>query len=210
MNPVLATFFLLHLVRTGFPTTIIVNTSNHLERLLCDDELNNNEVNLLILNTSITHRISSGKFCTVNIRHSLTITSSSSDTLAHIICVSNSKTQYDKYWTRGFAFHGCMGLLTLSGLNFSKCGTNLTTLHKNLINHTNSSIHFTRYHAAVLVFTDIANITIHNVSIVDYNGFAIVAVNLPNASFNFLLVANGQSIELEAQAFTTLVLVVAC
>ena len=201
MNPVLAVFFLLHLVHTGFPTTIIVNTSNHLERLLCDDELNNNEVNLLILNTSITHRISSGKFCTVNIRHSLTITSSSSDTLAHIICVSNNKTQYDKYWTRGFAFHGTRGLLTLSGLNFSKCGTNLTTLHKNLINHTNSFIHFTQYHAAVLVSTDIANITIHNVSIVDYNGFAIVAVNLPNASFNFLLVANGQSIELEAQAF---------
>ena len=198
MDPVLAVFFLLHLVHTGSPTTIIVNTSNHLERLLCDDELNNNEVNLLILNTSITHRISSGKFCTVNIRHSLTITSSSSDTLAHIICVSNNKTQYDKYWTRGFAFHSTRGLLTLSGLNFSNCGTNLTTLHKNLINHTNSSIHFTRYHAAVLVFTDIASITVHHVSIVDYNGFAIVAINLPNASFNFLLVANGQSYALEA------------
>ena len=198
MDPVLVVFFLLHLVHTGFPTTIIVNTSNHLERLLCDDELNNNEVNLLILNTNITHRIRSGKFCTVNIRHSLTITSSSSDTLAHINCVSNNKTQYDKYWTRGFAFHGSGGLLTLSGLNFSNCGTNLTTLHKNLINHTNSSIHFTRYHAAVLVFTDIASITVHNVSIVDYNGFAIVAINLPNASFSFLLVSYCQSIELEA------------
>ena len=196
MDLVLVVFFFLHLVLTGSPTTIIVNTSNHLERLLCDCELNN-EVNLLILNTSITHRISSGKFCTVNIRHSLTITSSSSDTLAHIICVSNNKTQYDKYWTRGFAFHGTRGLLTLSALKFSNCGTNLTTLHKNLINHTNS-IHFTQYHAAVLVFTDIANITIHNVSIVDYNGFAIVAVNLPNAFFNFILVSNGQSIELEA------------
>ena len=197
MDPVLAVFFLLHLVHTGFPTTIIVNTSNHLERLLCDCELNNNVVNLLILDTSITHRISSGKFCTVNIRHSLTITSSSSDTLAHIICVFNNKTQYDKYWTRGFAFHGTSGLLTLSGLKFSNCGTNLTTLH-NLINHTNSSIYFTQYHAATLVFTDIASVTIHNVSIVDYNGFAIVVINLPNASFNFLLVANGQSIELEA------------
>ena len=197
MDLVLFGFFFLHLVLTGSPTTIIVNTSNHLERLLCDCELNNNEVNLLILNTSITHRIRSGKFCTVNIRHSLTITSSSSDTLAHIICVSNNKTQYDKYWTRGFAFHGSRGLLTFSGLKFSNCGTNLTTLHKNLINHTNS-IHFTQYHAAVLVFTDIASTTVHNVSIVDYNGFAIVAVNLLNAFFNFLLVANGQSIELEA------------
>ena len=197
MDPFLFIFFLLHLVQPGSSTTIIVDTSNYLERLLCDHELHSNEVHL-ILNTNITHRISSGKFCTVNISHSFTITSSSSDTLAHIICVSNNKTQYDKYWTRGFAFHGSRGLLTFSGLKFSYCGTNLTTLHKILFNHTSSSIHFTQYHAAVLVFTDIASITVHNVSIVDYNGFAILAINLPNASFNSLLVTHSQIYEVAA------------
>uniref|UniRef100_A0A1X7T322 Uncharacterized protein n=1 Tax=Amphimedon queenslandica TaxID=400682 RepID=A0A1X7T322_AMPQE len=122
--------------------------------------------------------------------YSLTITSDSNDSFAVISCTSS-----DKYWTRGFAFYGTNGSLTMRGLRFTNCGTNLTTLDSDIINSTTSSIHFTKLHAAVLVLTDIASITISNVSIMKYSGFAIVAVNLPYAVFDYLEVSYSQKTE---------------
>ena len=190
MAPAVTIIFLLHLVvfvQSRSPTIISVNTSNHLESLLCNyhSELYSNDV-IIILNSTVTHEISSGKFCTVNGSHSLTITS---DDLAHIVCIPNDTKYYNKYWTRGFAFYGISGSLTLSHLNFSNCGTNLTTLDSNLINYTSSPIHFTQYQVAVLVFTNIGSLYVEDINFNGYNGFAIVAVNLPNASFNYLKVS---------------------
>ena len=181
------------LVQSSSPTNISVNTNDQLEKLLCDYQhgLYSNDV-IITLNSTITHEISSGNFCTVNISHSLTIKSDSVNTLAHINCIPNNASDNDEYWTRGFAFYGINGSLTMRGLNFSYCGTNLTTLSNesiNLINSTSSPTYFTQYHAAVLVLADIGSLYAEHMHFMQYNGFAIVAVNLPNASLNYLNVS---------------------
>uniref|UniRef100_A0A1X7TGK5 TRP C-terminal domain-containing protein n=1 Tax=Amphimedon queenslandica TaxID=400682 RepID=A0A1X7TGK5_AMPQE len=196
----IVSFLLLHLivlVQSRSPINISVNTNNQLERLLCDypPDLYSSDV-IITLNSTITHEIRSGNFCTVNISQSLTITSGTDDTLAHINCISNNVWYNDKYWTRGFAFFGINGSLTMRSLNFSNCGTNLTTMNEeslNLINSTFSSVHFTRYHAAVLVFANIGYLYVGNINFIYYSGFAIAAVNLPNASFNYLNVSYSQN-----------------
>ena len=181
-------FFALPLV----PAAVVVNTSHQLEGILCDGSKILSGDLFLLLDTNITHQITSnGDFCAVNISHySLTITSDSNDSFAVISCTAS-----DKYWTRGFAFYGTNGSLTMRGLHFTNCGTNLTTLDSDIINSTTSSIHFTKDHAAVLVLTDIASMTVSNVTITRYSGFAIVAVNLPYAAFDYLEVSYSQQTE---------------
>ena len=166
--------------------SINITDKHQLEEFLCHDANMHNEDVTLVLYTNITHEITSGKFCTVGIGHSFTITSHNDDALAHINCIS---TNISNYWTRGFAFYGTNGSLTMKGLNFTNCGTNLTNLDSNIIN-SSSSIHFTQHHAALLVFTDIASLSVYNITILHYTGFAIAAVNLPNASFHYLNISS--------------------
>ncbi|XP_019859158.1 PREDICTED: uncharacterized protein LOC109587361 [Amphimedon queenslandica] len=182
-------FMLFLLALPLVPAAVFVNTSHQLEGILCNETKILTDNLFLHLDTSITHQITSnGVFCPINMNHySLTITSDSNDSFAVISC-----TPSDKYWTRGFAFYSTNGSLTMRGLHFTNCGTNLTTLHSNIINSTTSSIYFTKYHAAVLVLTDIASITVSNVTIMKYSGFAIVAVNLPYAVFDYLEVSYSQ------------------
>ena len=185
-------FVLFFFALPAIPEAIVVNTSHQLEKILCNKTKILNGDLFLLLDTNITHQITSnGDFCAVNISHySLTITSDSNDSFAVISCTAS-----DKYWTRGFAFYGTNGSLAMRGLHFTNCGTNLTTLDSDIINSTTSSIHFTKDHAAVLVFTDIASMTVSNVTIMKYSGFAIVAVNLPYAMFDYLEVSYSQQTE---------------
>ncbi|XP_019854857.1 PREDICTED: uncharacterized protein LOC109583821 isoform X1 [Amphimedon queenslandica] len=190
----IATFLLLFFSVSASP--IIVSYTDQLEELLCDyqHEAHGTDV-VLHLATNITHEITSGNFCNINISNSSLTITSISDTVALIKCMPNNKTQYDKYWTRGFAFYGSSGSLKLSDLKFINCGTNLTTLGSNIsiINSTSSPIHFTQYHAAVLVLTDIARLVVEDVNIVNYTGFGLISVNLPNASFNRLEISYSQN-----------------
>lgn len=135
-----------------------VSTKGQLEQLLCryGYKAYSNDSIVFILFTSLTHEVTAlGNFCIVNIPsgHSLTITSNSRETVANINCLLNVKTLMNKYWTRGFVFHGNNVNLTLRGLNFTNCGTNLTTSDTGIINSSSSPYYFTQYHAAVLVFT---------------------------------------------------------
>ena len=182
-------FVLFFFALPAIPAAVVVKTSHQLEKILCNKTKILSGDLFLLLDTSITHQITSnGDFCAVNISHySLTITSDSNDSFAVINC-----TPSDKYWTRGFAFYGTNGSLTMRGLHFTNCGTNLTTLDSDIINSTTSSIHFTKRHAAVLVFTDIASMTVSNVIVTRYSGFAIAAVNLPYAAFDYLEVSYSQ------------------
>ena len=177
-------------------TFIDVNTSHGLEGILCNhthSEILHNDDVVLLLDARISHEVVSGNYCTVNVIHSLSITSNSNDSIAHINCKPINKSPNDKYWTRGFAFYGTNGTLTMTGLNFTNCGTNFTS---NVLNFTAPYINFTHHDAAVLVFIDIPSLVVYNVSIVRYNGFAIAAVNLPNASFSYLNVGSSKEGEL--------------
>ena len=161
---------------------IVVNDRNELEKLLCSGNTYENNTTLL-LNTSIIHNITPGKYCVVNISHSLIIASHSDDTFIHatINCMPSNKVK----WTSGFAFHGT-GSLIMRRLDITNCGTNFTALDNSIINSTTSRIHFTHNHAAALIFASIPRLQLDYVSIYQYIGFAIITVNLPNASFNSL------------------------
>ena len=177
-------------------TFIDVNTSHGLEGILCNhthSEILHSDDVVLLLDARISHEVVSGNYCTVNVIHSLSITSNSNDSIAHINCKPINKSPNDKYWTRGFAFYGTNGTLTMTGLNFTNCGTNFTS---NVLNFTASYINFTHHDAAVLVFIDIPSLVVYNVSIVRYNGFAIAGFNLPNASFSYLNVGFSKEGEL--------------
>ena len=192
-------FSVLPLAKSVSP--VIVNYTGQLEELLCDYQHEPHGCDVVLhLDTSVTHEITSGNFCNVNISNSSLTITSISDTLALIKCMPNNETQYDKYWTRGFAFYGSSSSVTLSGLKFINCGTNLTTLGSNIsiINSTSSPIHFTQYHAAVLVLADIAHLVVENLNIINYTGFGLIAVNLPDASFNHLNISHSQNYVLAA------------
>ena len=132
-------------------TLINVNTSHGLEGILCNyahSEILHNDDVVLLLDARISHEVVSGNYCTVNVIHSLSITSNSNDSIAHINCKPINKSPNDKYWTRRFAFYGTNGTLTMTGLNFTNCGTNFTS---NVLNFTAPYIIFTPHDAAVLV-----------------------------------------------------------
>ena len=174
-------------------STVIVpvNSSHQLEKLLCHHSHNilHNKNAILLLNATITHIITSGTYCTVNISRSLTIASNSPFALAHIQC----EAQRNKNWTRGFAFSGPNGSFIMRRLNFTNCGAILNTT---IIHSMASPFHFTQYHAATLVFNDIASLLVDTVTIIDYTGFAIVAVNLQNASFHVLNISYSQMVNI--------------
>ena len=164
--------------------SIVISSSHQLEKLLCTGKSYEKDT-VLLLDTRITHEITPGKYCTVQISHSFTIASHSNDTLAQINCISSERVglNHDHERTSGFAFYGTTGSLTIRRLSFINCGT---TLDSSIINSTNSRVCFTQDHAAALIFASIPMLLVNNVSISNYHGFAIVSVNLPNASFNSL------------------------
>ena len=180
--------FILFTCSSSSPVDIIHNVtdSSQLESILCtDNEVSFRDDVTLLLHTNVTHKISQNKYCRANISHSLNIISSSSDgAVAHIQCMT---TNLSMNWTSGFAFYGSNGSLTMRGLHFNSCGTYLTILDSDIIS--TSYLSFSASHGIVLLLSNIANVQVTNITIFNYTGFAILTVNLPNASFDFLNVS---------------------
>ena len=172
-------FFVIFYVKSE---SIIVNNSHQLEKLLCSDNTYKNSTTLFL--DANTYNITSGKFCTVNISHSFTIIAIGTSIHATINCISSKKV-HKHNWTSGFAFYGT-GSLIMRRLGIANCGTNFTALDSRIINSTTSRIYFTQNHAAALIFASITRLLLDDVYISQYNGFAIISVNLPNASFHSL------------------------
>ena len=174
--------FILFPCSNSSPVNIIHNVTDgsQLESILCtDNEVSFSDDVTLFLYTNVTHKISQNKYCRANISHSLNIINYPSDAVAHIYCTNSSKN-----WTSGLAFYGFNGSLTMRGFCLNNCGINLTTLDSDI--NSTSYLSFTDDHATALLLSNIANVQVTNVTILNYTGFAIVAVNLPNASFDFL------------------------
>uniref|UniRef100_A0A1X7UEL5 Right handed beta helix domain-containing protein n=1 Tax=Amphimedon queenslandica TaxID=400682 RepID=A0A1X7UEL5_AMPQE len=87
----------------------------------------------------------------------------------------------------------CAAIHEMDRLGAEHSGSNIS-----IINSTSSRIHFTQYHAAVLVLTDIAYLVVEDVTIVNYTGFGLITVNLPDASFNRLEISYSQNYVLAA------------
>ena len=186
--------FLFHLICSKCNKIINIASQDHLLQLyLCHHYNYTGNTTLLLLDT--LYNISgNGSMCNINTNYSLTIQGNHS--MAIIQCISSTYVN-TAHPNIGFAFMGSNSL-TLQRVTIIGCGANLTTLDKgqlNIVNSTSSLVYFTQYHAAVLVFTEISHLVMKDVSISQYYGFAIVAVNLPNATLDSINVINSRGIE---------------
>ena len=177
---------------------INITSQDHLEPYLCHHYNYTGDTTLLLLDT--LYNISgNGSLCTINTNYSLTIQGNHS--MATIQCISSTYVN-NTHPTIGFAFTGSSSL-TLQRVTFIGCGANLTTLDKeqlNIINSTSCLVHFTQYHGAVLVFTEINHLVMRDVIIFQYYGFAIIAVNLPNGTLDSITVTISLTIQVASQS----------
>ena len=196
---VLILLFHLLLICSKCNKVINITSQDHLLQLyLCHHYNYTGDTSLLLLDT--VYNISgNGSLCTINTNYSLTIQGNHS--MATIQCISSTYVN-TTHPTIGFAFTGSSSL-TLLRVVFQGCGATLSTLDKeqlNIINSTSSLVYFTQYHAAVLVFTNINHLVMREVTIFQYYGFAIAAVNLPNGTLDSINVLSYQNIQVVSQS----------
>ena len=188
----LVLLFHLLLICSNCNKVINITSQDHLQLYLCHHDNYTGDTTLLLLDT--VYNISgNGSLCILNTNHSLTL--QGRITMATIQCIPFTFVN-NTHPTIGFAFTGSSNL-TLQRVNFIGCGGNLSTLDKEQldnINSTSSLVHFTQYHAAVLVFSEISHLVMRDVSISQYYGFAVVAVNLPNGILDSVNVNASQGI----------------
>ena len=191
---------LLHLLLIFSKCNKVINitSQDHLLQLyLCHHYNYTGDTTLLLLDT--VYNISgNGSLCNINTNYSLII--QGNHTMATIKCISSTYVN-TTHPTIGFAFTGSSSV-TLQRVTFIGCGANLTTLDKeqlDIINSTSSLVYFTQYHAAVLVFTEISYFVMRDVSISQYYGFAIVAVNLPNGNLDSIKITGSRGVETVAK-----------
>ena len=192
--------FLFHLLLICSKCNKVIDITSQdqlLQLYLCHHYNYTGNTTLLLLDT--VYNISgNGSLCTINTNYSLTIQGKQS--MATIQCISTTYVN-TTHPTIGFVFTGSSSL-TLQRVTFTGCGANLTTIGKkqlDIINSTSSLVYFTQYHAAVLVFTEISYLVMIDVSISQYYGFAIVAVNLPNGTLDTITITASQGVETVAQ-----------
>ena len=164
---------------------------NELEQFLCRNNNPLEQDTHVVLSTSVTHYISSNaSLCVINTTYSLTLTTDSSS-LAVIQC---HQTNNLSHWpTTGFVFIRVHSL-TLQKFNITGCGAFLkNSAIIDIINFTDSSVYFTQYQSAVLLFLHINNLLIEKITISTYYGFAVLAINPVNATLNQVYINGSQS-----------------
>ena len=168
--------------------TYHVNSSSDLEYYLCDTTWSSQYI-VLLLSSSVNFTISPGNFCQVTNCHTskIEICSDSPTESATIICahhVSNSLQP-----RRGLAFLN--STVILKRLVFKNCGTYLTTIQDTVITDylNSSSLHYTSFHAAALVFVH-CQVYMTQVNMYNSYGFAMIGVNLYNSTIDSVGMSN--------------------
>ena len=194
----LVVLFHLLLIYSKCNKVINITSQDHLQLYLCHHYNYTGDTILLLLDT-IYNISGNGSMCIINTNYSLTIQGNQS--MATIQCISSTYINTTNP-TIGFTFTGSSSL-TLQRVTFTGCGASLTTLDKKqleIINSSSSLVYFTQYHGAVLVFTEISYLTMKDVSISLYYGFAIIAVNLPNGTLDSITITTSLSIQVASQS----------
>ena len=170
--------------------TVVVSASQTLESFLCGNGLQREEgteLNLL-LPSNVTHYIGSGDFCVVQNLSSVVISSDTPGKRAEIVC--NHTSEFSFFTTRGFAFLNSNNL-TLRDLSFSQCGGVLSREALVYENTTEVPVYFGTHQSAVLFFSETLDLTLYNIAVTEYYGFAIIAANLYGSpSFHSLQILN--------------------
>ena len=130
---------------------------------------------ILSLDPSVTHHISlGGGFCVLRDMSNLTVMSGSDTLYADISCSVTSPDVFSIQTARGFAFIGGRNV-AIHRINLMQCGGPLSSSFF----HNDSSLpaYFGLYQSVALFFTHTVNLSLINVTITEYYGFAIAAVN---------------------------------
>ena len=177
--------------------TYHVNSSSDLENYLCGHDTTwSSQYVVFLLSSSVKFTISSGNFCQVTIGHTskVEICSDSPTESATITCAHH--VSHSLQPRRGLAFLN--STVILKRLIFKDCGTYLTTIQDTAITDylNSSSLHYTSFHAAALVFVHcLVNMT--QVKIYNSYGFAMIGVNLYNSTIDSVSMSNS-SLSFEA------------
>ena len=141
----------------------------------------------LVLNSSKNYILQSQPWCINKFSSNVTIRSSSFQP-ATIKCQPNPSSNS----TTGFGFIHARNLI-IENIVFENCGA---TLSSDALQSVNSSdLYYPPHYAAVLLFNHCWNITLTNVTVKNYYGFAIVAANVLGTSvFQSLNVTNSAMI----------------
>ena len=143
-----------------------------LEYYLCNkSSISLNDTTLLLSNGN--HTISNGTSCTLNNVHDLLITSETPNDPAIVTCKRSVERSFT---SRGFVFVSGTNL-TLSNIVFMNCGGIIDErlLYNFNRTSTNQSLHELQ---TVLLFLHSTNVRLHDITIVEYFGYAVLAVNV--------------------------------
>lgn len=159
-------------------------TDNHtIECYLCNTRQQFDPVISLLSNT--TYIVSPGRFCLVDNVTNLTIRGEDPSSPTIIKCLRNTSS----FVARGFGFFEVDNLV-IENIKFEDCGGILS--HDVLkLSHDSTSFYFGSGSSAVLFCSHCTNISIENVIITNYTGYAVIGCNLFGLShFNQLSVTN--------------------
>ena len=153
------------------------NGTLNLEFYLCDSEGQGKlrPGTILSLDPSVAHHISlSGGFCVLRNMSNLTVMSGNDTLYANISCSVTSPDVFSIQTARGFAFLGGSHV-KIQRINLMQCGGPLSSSFF----HNDSSLpaYFGLYQSVALFFTHTFNLSLINVTISEYYGFAIAAIN---------------------------------
>ena len=143
-----------------------------LEYYLCNkSSISLNDTTLLLSNGN--HTISNGTSCTLNNVHNLLITSETPNNPAIVTCKRSVERSFT---SRGFIFVSGTNL-TLSNIVFMNCGGIIE--ERLLYNFNRASTNQSLYELqTVLLFLHSTNVRLHDITIVEYFGYAVLAVNV--------------------------------
>ena len=169
---------------------LAVGGSESLEHYLCGEgrETLQRGTLHLVLPTNVTHYITPGSSCVVQNLANLVISSNTPGKRAEIVC--NHTSEFSFFTTRGFAFLNSSNL-TLRDLSFSQCGGVLSRdvfLYEDTVE---VPVYFGTNQSAVFFFSETLNLTLYNIVVTEYYGFAIIAANpYGSPSFHSLQILN--------------------
>ncbi len=164
---------LLFYYQHGYAVSVNITKGNDLLHYLCQEKIDHDVT--IFLNHSLVYNIDMNKSCVIDGQGSLSIMS---DHMVNVYCLN-----------KGFTSNVSLGFIwknvIISNVTFISCGAPMLNFNnENFIAAINSSadLTFSNTSFAVLVFVNNA-ITLTNVIIDSYFGFAVIAFNIQNSTF---------------------------
>ena len=173
---------LLLFVCSIFPELIHVETGDDFVHVLCSQKFKGLSTNI-ILNHSRLYNLTVKRMCVISYSGSLTIMSDNSSEMVNVSCGQQNLSAATS--TVGFGFLNMN--VTLLRVHFNKCGAVLNSSLRYGLNNISSRLIFAIHHSALLVFFN-SRITVSNVNITHYYGFAIVAIDSWSSNFSKMFI----------------------